>query len=455
MNKHFGKLGGNEFFARVLRGAGWTALGFGASQIIRFGSNLILTRLLFPEAFGLMALITVFMVGLVMFSDIGLSPAILQDQRGDDPNFLNTVWTIQVIRGVCLWLGTCIIALPVAAFYGEPMLAQLLPAAGLTLLVSGLNPTRLDTANRHLMLGRVVLIDLLSQVIGIVVVVLLAWSMRSVWALVIGGVLGAAAKLVLAHVMLSGPANHLLWDRSVLHRLVHFGKWLFLSTTVAFLIAQGDKAILGKYLSLEHLGIYNIGYFLASFPLLLAGAVGNRILIPIYRDRPPAASAENFRKVQLMRFAMTGIMLCLVLAIAHSGLFLVNLLYDHRYAAAGPMVVVIACTQVLQIIGLSYDQAALAAGDSRNFFFLFAARAVVQISFLIIGAEAAGLIGALIGQGLGMLFVHPMIIWIARKHGVWDPLHDVIFAVVGFSLAGLALWHNWPAIEALAGFGRV
>ena len=180
MNKHFGKLGGNEFFARVLRGAGWTALGFGASQIIRFGSNLILTRLLFPEAFGLMALITVFMVGLAMFSDIGLSPAILQDQRGDDPNFLNTVWTIQVIRGVCLWLGTCIIALPVAAFYGEPMLAQLLPAAGLTLLVSGLNPTRLDTANRHLMLGRVVLIDLLSQVIGIVVVVLLAWSMRSV-----------------------------------------------------------------------------------------------------------------------------------------------------------------------------------------------------------------------------------------------------------------------------------
>lgn len=442
-------------FARALRGAGWTTLGFGAAQFIRFGSNLILTRLLFPEAFGLMALVIVFMVGLAMFSELGLATAIMQDKRGDDPDFLNTAWTLQVIRGACLWLGTCALALPVAHFYREPLLAQLLPVAGLGLLIDGFNPTRLHTASRHLMIGRVMLIDLLSQVISVVALIAIAWYTRSVWALVIGNIIGAFAKLVLANVMLSGPANHLHWDRKAAASLVHFGKWLFLSTSVGFLIWQGDKAILGKYLPLEHLGIYNIANVLAGFPILLANAINGRILIPLYRERPPAASSENFRKMRLMRFAMTGGILSLVLLFAFTGVHLVNFLYDSRYAAAGAMVVAIACSQILQVVGLSYDQAALAAGDSRNFFFLSAARMVVQVTFLLVGVETAGLLGALVGQGLAMLLVHPMIIWIACKHGVWDPLHDAFYTVLGFSVAALALWINWSAVIKLAGFGGI
>lgn len=73
-----------------------------AQQLIRLGSNLILTRLLFPEAFGLMALVQTFMTGLAMFSDIGIGPSIIQNRRGEDPDFLNTAWTIQIGRGVML-----------------------------------------------------------------------------------------------------------------------------------------------------------------------------------------------------------------------------------------------------------------------------------------------------------------------------------------------------------------
>ena len=154
-------------FARAMRSSAWTMLGYGASQALRFGSNLILTRILFPEAFGLMTLVTVFIIGLAHFSDVGIAPSIMQNKRGDDPDFLDTAWTIQVIRGAVLWLCTFALAWPAAHFYGEPMLIELLPVAGLALLVSGFNPTRMDTAHRHLMLGRVTIIDLVSQAIGI------------------------------------------------------------------------------------------------------------------------------------------------------------------------------------------------------------------------------------------------------------------------------------------------
>ena len=108
-------------------GAFWSFTGYGGAQVIRLASSLLLTRLLFEEAFGIMALVTVFMQGLQLFSDIGLGPNIVQNERGDDPKFLNTAWTMQVARGFTLWLIACIGAKPFAEFYGEPMLAWIIP----------------------------------------------------------------------------------------------------------------------------------------------------------------------------------------------------------------------------------------------------------------------------------------------------------------------------------------
>src|SRR5204863_421086 len=82
----------------------WSATEYLAGFILRLGSNLILARLLVPEMFGLMALVNTFMMGLQMFSDVGIGPSIIQNRRGDDPAFLNTAWTIQVMRGMALSL---------------------------------------------------------------------------------------------------------------------------------------------------------------------------------------------------------------------------------------------------------------------------------------------------------------------------------------------------------------
>ena len=177
-----------SLFARALKGGALTAGAYAATQVLRLASNLILTRLLFPEAFGLMALVSVVLVGLQMFSDAGIGPSIAQSPRGDDPEFLDTAWTAQVLRGVILWLGTLGLAGPVAALYDAPDLARLLPVAGLTLLIAGFNPTRIDTANRHLLLGRVTALDLVAQTIGIGAMVALALALGTVWALVIGAV---------------------------------------------------------------------------------------------------------------------------------------------------------------------------------------------------------------------------------------------------------------------------
>ena len=436
-------LGDNQLMARVARSASWIVLGYGASQAIRLGSNLILTRLLFPEAFGLMALLSVITVGLTLFSDVGISPAIAQSKRGDDPAFLNTAWTIQVMRGVILWGIACALAYPISVFYGSPELATYLPIAALTLLILGFSPTRIDTAQRHLLMGRLTVLDLASQVIGIAVMIVLAVLLESVAALVIGGIVGAVAKLVLTHLYLPGQANRFQLERPAFKELVTFGKWIFLSTLFWFFASQGDKVILGKFLTLETLGIYNIGFFLASFPLLLGQNVTSRVMIPVYREKAEPA------RIRKLRYGLSGGVIGLLVVMALVGPWLVDVLYDPRYQSAGGMIVLLSLGLIPQMIGMSYDQAALAAGDSRRFFISSASRATLQVGLLLAGVITAGVAGAIIGMALSMVLSHFVLMWLARAHGVWDPKHDAIFAVVGIGAAAVALWLHADAITAM------
>ncbi len=440
----------NSLLARAARSSALTVAGFASSQVIRLATNLILTRLLFPEAFGMMALVSVVLVGLGQFSDIGIGPSIMQSKRGDERDFLNTAWTIQAIRGVLLFLVACLLAWPAARFYGEPQLLSLLPVAALTLLITGFNPTSLETAHRHMRLGRLTVIDISTQIIGVLVAIILAWWLRSVWALVISGVVSALIQLWFYRVFLPGIRNHFRWEPAARHELIRFGKWIFLSTVCGFIFSQSDKIVLGKYLDLGAFGIYNIGFFLASFPLMLGSMVNQKIVIPIYRQCPPAESRENFLALRRMRMAMTGALIVLVTLFSALGVWLVGLLYDPRYQGAGAVVVLLALMQLPTIIQLTYDQAALAAGDSRRFFVLTLARATFMIAGLVGGLEVAGLFGAIIGQGLARAAVYPVTVWLARRVGAWDPLHDAVFGALALAGAALALWLNLDAVVALA-----
>ncbi|MDO6730120.1 oligosaccharide flippase family protein [Marinovum sp. 2_MG-2023] len=443
------KLSGGSLTARALRSGLFTVGGFGMTQLVRLGSNLILTRILFPEAFGLMALTMVFLQGLQMFSDVGVSPAIQQSKRGDDADFLDTAWTIQVVRGFGLWLAACAMAWPLAQVYDEPQLVMLLPLMSLTLIIQGFNPTKMETANRHLILGRVTLLEIATQLVGVFFAILLAYWLQSVFALVVSGIVSMAAQLWLNMKFLPGRGNQFRWEKPAVQELINFGKWIFLSTLVGFLFHQGDKIILGRYLPIDQFGVYNIGFFLASFPMLLGMVVTRKVLIPIYRETPPGAAAENFAKLRRMRVMVTSGLMVLQAIFAASGVWLVGVMYDDRYAMAGPVAVVIAIAQLPLIVALTYDQTAVAAGDSRRFFGLQSARAAFMIIGLLAGVHFGGLFGAIAGQGVAMIAVYPVVVRLARKMKAWDPMHDLVFAVVGGLIALLAWMINGAAIMTL------
>ena len=326
----------------AIKGAAWTIIGYGASQVLRLGSNLILSRLLVPEFFGLMALVNVFIMGLHLFSDIGIGPSIIQNKRGDDPEFLNTAWTIQIIRGFILWLGSILIAWPISHIYNEPRLLWLIPVVGLGTALSGFHSTSLYTLNRQIAVAKLAMFELAGQFTSLVVMVILAWFTRSIWALVAGTIVSELFQLVWSHRLIPGQPNRFAWDKEAVKSIISFGKWIFFSTALTFLASQADRLILGKLLTAAQLGIYGFAYTLADMPRSIILALSGKVIFPAF-SKLADLPRETFRAKILKNRKPLLLALAVGLTFLVSfGDILVHTLYDKRYEQAGWMLPIIA-----------------------------------------------------------------------------------------------------------------
>ncbi|SNR66763.1 oligosaccharide flippase family protein [Paracoccus sediminis] len=433
-------LSGENVRARAMRSSAMTVLGFGGGNFLRLLSNLVLTRLLFPEVFGLMAIVQVFLSGLQMFSDIGIKTSIIQNARGDDPDFLNTAWTLQIGRGVMLWLAACAMAWPASRIYDEPMLLQLLPVVGLSTIIGGFTTTKIAAANRHLRLGRQVGIDLGTQAVSILIMVGLAWAMRSVWALVIATLTTAVLRNILLHRLLPGVSNRLHWNRDAAREMIRFGKYIFLGTAAGFLINQGDRAILGGFIPLGELGIYSVGMLMGTLPFLLGRVLNSNVIQALYRMKPPAESAANRAHIHRARRLLVAGTLAISAVLAYGGIWLIELLYDPRYHLAGPMIVLFGLSMVPQLVFNGYGGALLSNGDSRRHFQLLATTALVQTVLLFLTIPWLGVVGAILAPGIASLATYPMKNAFTARYKANDITGDMIFLALGFAVNGMAVW---------------
>ncbi|WP_371158409.1 oligosaccharide flippase family protein [Jannaschia sp. 2305UL9-9] len=435
--------------ARALRSGLAAIFLMGGSQGLRFASNLVLTRLLFPEAFGLMALVQVVVGGASLLSDVGLRTSVIQSDRGDDPGFLNTIWTLQVVRGVLLWMLVCAIAIPVGNFYEEPLLTVILPVCGLQLLVQGFVPTRFLTAQRHLRIGRITQLQLAGQALGIGSIIVLAWALQSVWALAIGMVLTPLITQVLYMLFLPGPGNRFGFEAAAAKEILHFGKYLMLSTVAAYVLTRSDRALLGTVISVEMLGIYSIGLALARLPQEIFKALSSKVLLPVYKKKHPADSPENRANVFKLRRAIVAAILGLTALLAVFGPALVSVLYDDRFLLSGAVVCLVAVAIMPVIVTAGTVNASLAKGDSFRYMLTRVSIAVVQVIVMVLLLEDFGIVGVAISFAAAPILTYPLLASVLRKYGNWDWKADLGFFVLSALVAIFVVKQHGELISRL------
>lgn len=427
---------------RVIQSGSWVMAGHLATLALRLGGNLVLTRLLFPEAFGLMAIVQAVILGVTMISDIGTTQAIVQQAQGNTPRFLATAWTLQILRGFLMWVAVALAAPVLADFYGEAALARLLPVAALAAVISGFNSTKLVMASRNLEAARATLIEVGSYGLGLLVMVGLAWQFQSVWALVWGNLVAALAKMAATHLWLPGLGDRLGWDREAAGKLLRFGQWIFLSSAVTFLAGEGNKLLIGAWLDMRQLSFFTLASTMSLLVPQALTQLSARVLFPAYaevhRSRP-----EQMRQILARpRLALAGASWLTAALFVFFGDAWMALLYDQRYHDAGPMLQILAISTLAGGLCASYSGVLLAKGMAAANTALLVLQIAVQLAGMALGHHLLGAPGVVLGLAASGWLTYPAYAWVFHRLGLWFPRYDLPLLAASAAVVLAA----WPGI---------
>lgn len=426
--------------SRAVRASAWALSGTPISMVLQAARSVVLTGLLYPEAFGLMLLVNVVLNGLQMVSDVGISVSIVQHADGDDEEFLQTAWTAQILRGVALWLVCCLIAWPVSAIYEQPELLWLIPAAGFNLVISGLRSTSISTHRRNLKLGPITIFGFGMDVVQLAIVVVVALITRSVWALVIGSLLGSAVYAAASHVLLPGVRHRLAWNRQVASTLIHAGKWIFLGSLLTFLSRKGDGMLLGGLIDIGTLGVYGTAATFAMVPRDIMSGLSGDVLFPAVSEKARTDTAALDATVDRARSMLLRVALLACAGIA-LGAPVFFKLYDPRYAAAGEMAQWLVVPAWFGVLHVTSGYTLLAVGDNRALTVVNGVTFLLTWAYAFIAHHYFGVAGFIVGTGAGMLFGELMMQRALARHGVHVGGQDLKFTlgVGALALGGVAV----------------
>ncbi|MBI5891288.1 MAG: oligosaccharide flippase family protein [Nitrosomonadales bacterium] len=405
-----------------------------------------MTRLLVPEMFGVMAIANILIVGLQLCSYFGIHHNIIQSQKGDEPSFLNTAWTFQIIRGLVIFLlAICLAAglflansfgfVGESSAYHNPVLPGVLAVLSLTALISGFESTNLASANRAMRMGRLTILELISQVIGLAGMIVWAVIDKSIWALVAGTILSSCTRTLLSHWFIKGLTNRLMWDRAIFSELFTFGKWMLLTTILGYLVSSGDRLVLANLVNADVLGVYTIALFITGALQEVMSKLTTNAALPVLskvvRERREELSLVYY-KIRLP-IDLAVLFLCGILF--YAGHLITDVLYDHRYESAGHMLEILAVS-MFAIRYILSEQVYIAFGKPRLLMPVQILQLLVTFSVIAPVYKAYGLDGAIWVIALTPLLALPVTAYFMVKYGFFNLRREIL--VLPALPAGLA-----------------
>ncbi|GLS24484.1 oligosaccharide flippase family protein [Marinibactrum halimedae] len=428
---------------KMISEAFWVVFSLGGKQGIRLLGNLVLTRLLQPELFGIMVIVNAFIIGANMFSDVGIRSGVITSDRAEQKPFLDTAWTLQLIRGVVIYGVLIAIAYPVELMYDVDGIATVLMVTGSTTLIASFASVNVFVEEKKLAMKRIAIIDFASQVLGLLCLIALAWWWRNIWALAIGSLAAMVFRTWFSYQFISGATHALGWDKPSVSEIFRYGKWILFSTMGLFLTIQGDRLLLGHYMTMETLGIYSVAITFAMMFTELAESVATRFLFPVYRRMVETKdeSAIHVRNLRAMTLAI-GLLACLPLV--GFGDYLVRFLYDERYHAAGWMLQILVVASLLRMFDATLRPILLA---NRNSFLSMVYQFVTGASLILalyFGAEHYGMAGIMIAIIVAPIISQLALLVLVRRYGYrW-----ALFDIAAMSVVLLVVWGIWSIVPS-------
>jgi len=433
----------------LLKGAAWVSAGGLIVNALGFVSLIVLTRILLPEDFGLVAIAASFAEILGMLARLSLGQALIQRQDVQ-PEHFHTAWTMNVIRGVIIAALLFMIAPFIAQVYGDPRLTNLLYFLALTPLISGFMNPKLVMFQRKLDFSQNILMTITNKVTVFVVSISVAVIYQSYWALVVGTIAAAIAMTTLSYILIP-YRPHISVKKW--RDLLSFSIWLTLSTWIQAVNMRATPLILGFFLPTSLIGQNRIADQILT-------KTADEAVKPIKALLFPAFSRVQ-NQAQRMRdgYMRSQTTICLISYPILTGTALlaedlVALLMGTKWLLAVPIIQILAVSRCLNAIH-NVRAIALATASTKELFFrnlvLFCTRWPLTLlgMYLFRGDPYEMLIGAVLGQAasnvislvLNVRLVGTISAVSARDHAalMWRPFVSVLVMSAVVFLADSAI----------------
>lgn len=410
---------------RAASAVGWNLFQLVGQNLLKLGSNLIMTRLLLPDAFALVSLVFILITALTLATDIGIRQSIVREEDGETAAFLRSAWVLKVVRGaglaallLCAAFGVWISAplwAPQGTVYADPRLPGLIALGAAVPFLIGLHSANRELAERRLLYRPLALLEVTGQIASICAMLLFALLSPTVWALMAGSLIGPMVTTIGSHVALPGPRMRWQFDAAIAWRIWHFGKWLIGSSIFTFVGRNADKLLFGALLNITTMGLLTIAYTWIMAGQLVIQQLLSKVAYPVLSE-VKRGSAQDLER-SLARIQRLVDLLCIAgfVAAVFLGPLLVEALYTDTYRLAGDFMAVLG----LGFLCLRFEVLSnllLTLGDSRGMMWLWAQRAAFLVVALPLVHDALGLVAALTLTALHSLICVPYMLFRLRGH---------------------------------------
>lgn len=265
---------------KILSGGFWMFSLRIISQIFIFLRVTVLARILSPKDFGLAGISLLAMYFLYAFAQTGIGQALIHKKESVE-DYFDTAWSISVCRGLFLFLLLFLGAPLVAKFFNNQEIIPILKILAISPLILGFNSPRTINMQKEFEFNKQFIIEATALAMELLVAIALAITLRNYWAIVFGFLAGNITRFFLSFLMFPHKPRFSL-NMKKAKNLLHFGKWIFATAIISFIVSNGDNIFVGKVLGVTALGIYQVAFrFSDLLATELTYTVG-QILFPAY-----------------------------------------------------------------------------------------------------------------------------------------------------------------------------
>jgi O-antigen/teichoic acid export membrane protein len=382
---------GDALRAKAARGGMSLGTGTAAEQVCRFARNMLLARLLMPSAFGTMAIVMSSSSIITAISDVGLGPAVIQHPRGTEDSFLDAAWWLGLIRAVFIYAFVFATAPWVARFYVNPQLNGLLRVTLLATILDAMLSPRSKRIQKEMKFGRYAMIINGGSILGVITTVVLAFVLRSVWALAFGYCAENIFRCLFSYILCPGLPS-LKIDRTAYRELIHFSKGMFGLSFLNLVFSRADIFVLGKLVTANTLGLYTLAVYLVQTPATFLINMMGSLLLPAFSH----VRGDKERSNRMLSKVTSGAILLgvpIVMMFWFCGSSVLTVVYGARYAVGGTTLAIAGIVAFLNILNNFITSLFFAEGKPALHRRAVAASAVVMVICIYPICHFMGIVG--------------------------------------------------------------